>query len=197
MIRPPPRRCCVGVIDEGGHMPDVSFNSLAVVLAAAFAAPLVLGMFPRVRLPAVVVEIVLGIVLGPSVLGWAEADEVVRVLGIVGLAFLLFLGGLELDLRQLRGPMARRAGAGFAASLGLALLCGLALGAVGLVDGALLAGVILAATSLGLVVPTLKEAGQVSTSLGQLIIAGASIADFAAILLLSALFSTDGTGPGA
>jgi Kef-type K+ transport system membrane component KefB len=178
-------------------MPDDSFTSLAVVLAAAFAAPLVLGMFPRVRLPAVVLEIVLGILIGPSVLGWAEADEVVRVLGIVGLAFLLFLGGLELDLRRLRGPTARRAGAGFALSLGLAALCGLGLGAAGLIDEPLLAGVILTATSLGLVIPTLKEAGQVSTGLGQLVIAGASIADFAAILLLSALFSTDGTGPTA
>ncbi len=178
-------------------MPDDSFTSLAVILAVAFAAPLVLGMFPRVRLPAVVLEIVLGILIGPSVLGWAEADDVVRVLGIVGLAFLLFLGGLELDLRRLRGPTARRAGAGFALSLGLAALCGLGLGAVGLTDDPLLAGVILTATSLGLVIPTLKEAGQVSTGLGQLVIAGASIADFAAILLLSALFSTDGTGPTA
>jgi Kef-type K+ transport system membrane component KefB len=115
-------------------MPDVSFTSLAVILAAAFAAPLALGFFPRVRLPEVVVEIVLGILIGPSVLGWAEADEVVRVLGIVGLAFLLFLGGLELDLRRLRGPTARRAAAGFALSLGLAVLCGLGLGAVGLTD---------------------------------------------------------------
>jgi Kef-type K+ transport system membrane component KefB len=150
-----------------------------------------------VRLPAVVLEILLGILIGPSVLGWAEADEVVRVLSIVGLAFLLFLGGLELDLRRLRGPTARRAGAGFALSLGLAALCGLGLGAVGLTDDPLLAAVILTATSLGLVIPTLKEAGQVSTGLGQLVIAGASIADFAAILLLSALFSTDGTGPTA
>jgi Kef-type K+ transport system membrane component KefB len=178
-------------------MPDDSFTSLAVILAAAFAAPLVLGMFPRVRLPAVVLEIVLGILIGPSVLGWAEADDVVRVLGIVGLAFLLFLGGLELDLRRLRGPTARRAAAGFALSLGLAVLCGLGLGAAGLIDDPLLAGVILTATSLGLVIPTLKEAGEVSTGLGQLVIAGASIADFAAILLLSALFSTDGTGPTA
>lgn len=178
-------------------MPDDSFTSLAVILAVAFAAPLVLGMFPRVRLPAVVLEIVLGILIGPSVLGWAEADDVVRVLGIVGLAFLLFLGGLELDLRRLRGPTARRAAAGFALSLGLAALCGLGLGAAGLIDDPLLAGVILTATSLGLVIPTLKEAGEVSTGLGQLVIAGASIADFAAILLLSALFSTDGTGPTA
>jgi Kef-type K+ transport system membrane component KefB len=178
-------------------MPDVSFTSLALILAAAFAAPLMLGFFPRVRLPEVVVEIVLGILIGPSVLGWAEADEVVRVLSIVGLTFLLFLGGLELDLRRLRGPTARRAEAGFAVSLGLAALCGLGLDALGLVDHPLLAGVILTATSLGLVVPTLKEAGQVSRGLGQLVIAGASIADFAAILLLSALFSTDGTGPTA
>jgi Kef-type K+ transport system membrane component KefB len=124
-------------------MPEVSFSSLAVILAVAFAAPLVLGLFPQVRLPAVVLEIVLGIVVGPSVLGWAEADEVVQVLAVVGLAFLLFLGGLELDVRKLRGPLARRAGTGFAVSLLLAAVCGTGLRAVGLVDGALLAAVML------------------------------------------------------
>lgn len=178
-------------------MPEVSFSSLAVILAAAFAAPLVLGLFPRVRLPAVVIEIVLGILIGPSVLEWAEADEVVRVLAIMGLAFLLFLGGLELDLRRLFGPLARRAGTGFGVSLLLAAVCGIGLSAVGLVDDALLATVMLTATSLGLVVPTLKQADRVGSGLGQMVIAGASIADFVAILLLSALFSMDGTGAGA
>ena len=178
-------------------MPEESFNSLAVILAAAFVAPLLLGRFPRVRVPAVVVEIVFGILIGPSVLGWAEADEVVRVLALVGLAFLLFLGGLELDLRKLRGPSARRAGAGFGLSLALAALCGVGLHLGGLVDDPLLAAVMLTATSLGLVVPTLKEAGEIDTDLGQLVIAGASIADFVAILLLSALFSMDGTSPSA
>jgi Kef-type K+ transport system membrane component KefB len=76
-------------------------------------------------------------------------------------------------------------------------VCGLGLGAAGLVDGPLLAAVMLTATSLGLVIPTLKAAGEARTGLGQLVIAGASIADFAAILLLSALFSMDGSGPGA
>lgn len=178
-------------------MPEVSFSSLAVIMAAAFVAPLVLGLLPRVRLPAVVVEIVLGIVIGPSVLGWADADKVVRVLSLVGLAFLLFLGGLELDLRELRGSTARRAGVGFGLSLGLAMVCGIVLDTAGLVDDPLLAAVMLTATSLGLVIPVLKQAEQVRTQLGQLIIASASIADFAAILLLSALFSMDDTGPGA
>jgi Kef-type K+ transport system membrane component KefB len=178
-------------------MPDVSFTGLAVVLAVAFGSRLVLGLFPGVRLPGVVVEIVLGIVVGPSVLGWAHPDEVVRILAVVGLAFLLFLGGLELDLRRLRGPVARLAGAGFGLSLVLAGVAGLALAGLGLVDDPLLAAVILTATSLGLVVPTLLEAGQSGTRLGQLVIAGASIGDFAAILLLSALFSMDGSGGGA
>lgn len=178
-------------------MPDVSFTSLAVVLGVAFAARLGLGLVPRVRLPGVVVEIVLGIVVGPSVLGWAEADEVVRILALVGLAFLLFLGGLELDLRRLGGPIGRLAGAGFGASLVLAGLAGGVVAAVGLVDDPLLAAVVLTATSLGLVIPTLAEAGQTSSRLGQLVVAGASIGDFAAILLLSALFSMDGTTAGA
>ena len=56
-------------------MPDVSFSSLAVVLAVAFFSRLLLGLVPRFRVPGVVIEIILGIIIGPSVLGWATADE--------------------------------------------------------------------------------------------------------------------------
>jgi Kef-type K+ transport system membrane component KefB len=177
-------------------MPEVSFRSLAVILAAAFVAPLVLGFLPRVRLPAVVVEIVLGIIIGPSVLGWAHSDEIVRVLAIIGLAFLLFLAGLELDLRGLRGPVARVAGLGFLLSFALAAVCGLVLSTTGLVSDPVLAAVILTATSLGLIIPVLKEAGHIDSPLGQLVIAGASLGDFGAIILLSALFSMDDATPG-
>ena len=71
-------------------------------------------------------EIVIGIVLGPAVLGWVEIDQPVEVLALIGLAFLLFLAGLEIDLGALRGALLRaasarlrglaRAGAGRAAS---------------------------------------------------------------------------------
>ncbi len=178
-------------------MPDLSFSSLAVVLTVAFVTPLVLGLVPKLRVPAVVVEIVLGIVIGPAVLGWAQPDEVVKTLSVVGLAFLLFLAGLELDLTRLRGRTLRLTGLGFALSLGLATVCGVGLSTAGLVKSPLLAAVILTATSLGLVLPVLKEAGEASSDLGQLIIAAASIADFAAIVLLSLLFSRDATGTGA
>ena len=53
---------------------DVSFTSIAVVAAVALAAPLTIGL-TGLRLPAIVVEILLGIVVGPQVLGWAKVDE--------------------------------------------------------------------------------------------------------------------------
>ena len=170
-------------------VPDVSFGNLLVVAAVAVCAPLFVRLVPGIRMPAVVLEIVAGIVLGPSVLGWVEVDLPVQILALVGLAFLLFLAGLEIDIVGLRGRVLRKAGLGFAATVALGIVVGLAFAAVGYVRSPLLIAVALSATSLGLVVPVLKDAHQVDQPVGQLTIAGASVADFGAIVLLSLLFS--------
>ena len=175
-------------------MTEISFDNLLIVVVAGFAAPFALGLVPRLRLPAVVLEIVLGIVLGPAVLGWVEVDEPVEVLSLVGLAFLLFLAGLEIDLHALKGKLLRQASEGFAVSLALALASALVLYATGIVDSPLLIAVILASTSLGVVVPVLQDAGEARSPFGQLVIAAASIADFASVLLLTLLFSREATG---
>jgi len=177
-------------------MPEVSFDSLAVVLAVAFLIPLVLGFFPRLKVPSVVVEIVAGILVGPHVLGWASADEPVAILALVGLAVLLFLAGLEIDPSQLRGRLLRVAGLGFLGSVVLGLAVGGLLSATGVVHDGLFTAVVLLATSLGLVIPVLREAGESESTLGQLVIAGSSIGDFAAVILLSLLFSKDSTDTG-
>jgi Kef-type K+ transport system membrane component KefB len=174
----------------------VSFTSLAVVAAAAFAAPLALGLVPRLRLPAVVLEILLGIVLGPDVLGWAHVDEPVRVMSLVGLAFLLLLAGIEVDFDRLRGSVLKLTAAGFALSFGIALAAGYALDAGGIVHSPLLVAIMLSATGLGIVLPVLKDAGQASTRFGQLVIAGASIAEIATIVLLSLFFSGESSSVG-
>ncbi len=176
-------------------MPDVSFTNLLLVTVVAFAAPLVLGLYPRLRLPAVVVEILAGIVLGPSVLGWVRSDLPIQILSLIGLAFLLFLAGMEIDFDRLRGRVLRLAGTGFLLSLALALLAGYGIGALGLVRSPLLVAIILLATSLGLVIPVLKDAGEVTSAFGQLAVAGASIGDFGAVLLLSLFFSRQATSP--
>jgi Kef-type K+ transport system membrane component KefB len=177
-------------------VPDVSFSNLVIVLGVAFGAPLLLGLFPKVRLPAVVLEIVAGIALGPSGLGWVKVDLPVQVLSVIGLAFLLFLAGMEVELERLRGRLLRLAGLGFGVSLALALAVGFALKAAGQVKSPLLVAIVLAATSLGLVVPVLKDAGEAQTEFGQLVVAGGTVADFSAVILLSLFFSREATSTG-
>jgi Kef-type K+ transport system membrane component KefB len=162
----------------------------------ALAAPLALGLFPRVRLPAVVLEILLGIVIGPDVLGWVSIDTPIQVMSLLGLAFLLLLAGLEVDYERIRGHPLRETAIGYALSFGLALLIGFGLHAAGLVKSPLLIGIALSATSLGIVIPVLKDARQLSTQFGQLVVAGASIAEIATIVLLSLFFSGEASGPG-
>src|SRR3954469_7990693 len=179
-------------------MPDVSFGGLVVVSAVAFAVPLVLGLFPRLRLPAPVVELVAGIVIGPAVLGWVRPDDVpVQVLALIGLAFLLFLAGLEIDLRALRGRLLTFAGAGFAVSLGLALVAGLVLHAAGLAESPLFVAIVLALPALWVVPPALKDAGEIGAPSGQLVVVAASIADFGAVILLTLFFSKEATSGSA
>ena len=154
-----------------------------------------LGFMPAVRLPAVVLEIVAGIVLGPAVLGWVEVDEPVRVLSILGLAFLLFLAGLEIDYERLRGRLALDALSSYAVSFAVAVAVGLILAAVDVVIDPLFIAVVLSATSLGIIVPVLLDSGRAEGDFGQLVIAAASIADFAAIILLTLLFSGEASSP--
>jgi Kef-type K+ transport system membrane component KefB len=177
-------------------MPEVGFTNLLVVALIALAAPLCLGFVPRLRMPAVVLEIVAGVVVGPSVLDWVEADLVVSIVAVLGLAFLLFLAGLEIDLARLRGSVLRLALLGYLVTLALGLAVGGGLDGLGWVGSPVLVAVALSATSLGLVVPVLKDAGRLDSTLGQTVVAAASVADFAAIVLLSLFFSTSESGTG-
>jgi Kef-type K+ transport system membrane component KefB len=177
-------------------VPDVAFTDLLIITAVAAGVPLALGWAPRLRVPSVVVEIVAGIVLGPSVLGWVRVDLPVQILALVGLAFLLLLAGLEIDVRGISGRLLGLAGAGYVVSAGLAVLVGFGFRSLGWTPSPLLLAVALTATSLGLVVPVLKDAGKIGDPVGQTTIAAASVADFTAIVLLTLLFSTSGGGAG-
>lgn len=177
-------------------MPEISLTGILIVAAVAFTVPLGLGLAPSLRIPSVVLEIVAGILIGPSVLGLVEVDLPLQVLALLGLAFLLFLAGLEIDVDRLRGPRLRGAAAGFVVSLAVGLGIGFGLMAAGLIEAPLLVAIISSATSLGIVIPVLTDAGQAGTTLGQLVIAGSSIADFGAIVLLSLFFSGDSSSVG-
>src|SRR5260221_14789201 len=103
-----------------------------------FEAPLVLSFTRAFCFPAIVLEIVAGILIGPSVLGWVKVDLPISILSVLGLAFLLFLSGLEVDLQRLRGRLLTYVGLAFLASSGLALLVGYGLHAAGQMKSPLL-----------------------------------------------------------
>src|SRR5205823_2053555 len=138
----------------------------------------------------------LGIAIGPQALDWAEVDEPVAVLSTIGLAFLLLLAGLEIDFTRLRGRLLRLTLTGYLASFALAALIGLGLRAGGVVRSPLLVAIILSATGLGVILPILKDAHETETPFGQVVVAGAFVAEVGPIVLLSLFFSGEAGGVG-
>jgi len=169
-------------------------SGLLVISMIALAAPVLAAGVQRARVPDVVIEIVAGIVVGPSVLGWVKIDQPVGLVALLGLAFLLFLAGLEVDLKVITPSRLRAPLAGYAASLLLGSAAGFAFHAVGWVRSPLFLAITLSSSSLGLVVPVLADALQSRTLLGQLTIAGATLGEFGAITLLSLFFSATRAG---
>jgi len=111
-------------------MPAVQYTNLLIVVTIGLLAPLALGFFPRFRLPAIVLELALGIVIGPAGLGWAKPDLPVSILSLIGLAFLLFLSGLEIDVERLRGRILKLTALGFTMSFAIAIIPGRVAGGI-------------------------------------------------------------------
>jgi Kef-type K+ transport system membrane component KefB len=177
-------------VDEDAPVSEFSDTDLVFVVLVALAAPILVDLLPRIRLPSVVVELAAGIVIGPSVLDWVGLDRPLQLLSSLGLAFLLFLAGLEIDLDRLRGPLARLAGRAFLVSMALAGIVGLVLHGLGAEGGPLFLAVVLLSTSLGVIVPVLKDEDEVGTDFGQLVMVAGSLAEFGSLVLLTLLFST-------
>ena len=181
-----------------------SFSPLLLVLLLAFSVPLVLQRFKRLRLPIVVGEILAGILIGRSGLQLVtDQDATLNLLAELGFVFLMFLSGMEVDFSALgitpsnnraRPPTTGQAwspikiaATSFMLTLGLSVLIGLGLATAGLVRNAWMMALILSTTSLGVVMPVLKEAGLSGGRFGQTILVAALIADFATMLLITIL----------
>jgi Kef-type K+ transport system membrane component KefB len=163
--------------------------NLLGVATVAFCVPFALAFFPRIRIPAVALELVAGIIIGPAVLGWIEPGPVVSVMASIGVAFLLFLAGLELDLDVLKGPPLVRGSLSFLLSFALAFALMSVLGAKGIILSPLLVAIALSATSLGILVPVLRDTGQLDTPVGRFTMSGASASEVGTIALLGVFFA--------
>jgi Kef-type K+ transport system membrane component KefB len=172
-------------------MPDFSFVVVAVI---AFMAPVLRELIPRLFVPAIVLELVLGIIVGPQVLDIAHSSDPVELFSTIGLAALLFLAGREIDVERLRGAVLERGLACFGLGFLIAAAIAAPLHEVGLIKTPLLVSIVLVATSLSIIVVPLRDEGEVNTAFGQQVIAAAAIAEFASVILLSFFYSNERTG---
>ncbi len=167
----------------------LELQSLLIILAIAVLSPLMCEWIPRVKLPIVVAEICLGILVGPQVLGLAEAGPTISVLSNIGLAFLFFLAGFEIDFPAIRGRPLVVAAVGWFVSLVVCLTVGYALQASRLVDSGLLVGAALSTTALGTLMPILRDARELPTRFGAFAVATGAMGEFGPILLIAVALS--------
>jgi Kef-type K+ transport system membrane component KefB len=166
----------------------VEITQLAWIGVAAVAAPLVATRLP---IPGVVLELALGVLLGPAVLGWVSPTGVILDCANFGLALLMFLAGLELNLPVMRGRYLRLALGSWAGSLiGAAVVAGVLLSA-GHRHGEVVIGLSLTTTALGTVLPIVRDAGVLHTSFGYHVLAIGSVAEFGPIVLVALLLGGD------
>ncbi len=164
-----------------------------VVFLVAALAPASVALLPALRLPAVVLEVLLGIAVGPQALGLVDpkAVQFLTQLAEFGLAYLFFAAGLELDLGHLRGPPITLAAWGWAVSILVAVAATAALWALGQVDAPVLIAIALSTTAMGTLLPILRDSGVLVERFGAFVVAAGAVGEFGPILTLSILASHD------
>ena len=179
-------------------MINIDSESFLTVVVVAALASLVAGVVStRVPLPVVVVEIVLGICVGPDLLGLADPDEFLEFFSSLGLGMLFFFAGYEIDFERIRGSPLRLGVLGWLLSLVLAYALGGLLAWAGIVLSLLFTGSALATTAIGTLIPVLSDAGELRTRFGTFLLAAGAVGEFGPILLITLVFSTKGAATNA
>jgi Kef-type K+ transport system membrane component KefB len=165
---------------------------LVIVLAAAFAGTFAAVAAGRgIVIPVVVVELIVGVILGPDVIG-LKVDSFISFFSDLGLGMLFFFAGYEIDLKRIAGEPLRLALIGWAISLALAYTIGGLLAAVGVVLSLLYTGSALATTAIGTLIPILSDSGELRTRFGTYLLAAGAVGEFGPIMLLTLFLSAEG-----
>ncbi|WP_374089209.1 cation:proton antiporter [Methylomicrobium lacus] len=163
-------------------------SELLLIAFVAMLAPLLAELPTGFRLPVVVIEIILGITIGPQMFHLASPDGMIGTLGELGLAFLLFMVGLEIDFDKIRGRPLSLAVGGWFLSFFVAMVCMYFFHAIGLIQTPpLLAAVALSTTALGVLAPILRDRGELDSAFGTYMVAAAAAGEFGPLIIISLL----------
>lgn len=172
-------------------MSEQNVTILLIFVLAVVAPVLARGLGRWVRVPIVVFELILGIIVGPSVLGWAHEAAFVEVLSQFGLAMLFFVAGSEIEFGAFQGRTGRRAVGGWFISIAAGVLAGW-LVAPG--EAAIIIGVALCSTALGTLLPILRDERELHTPFGRSISAIGAVGEFGPLIAISLFLG--GRDPG-
>lgn len=170
--------------------------SIALVALIAAASPLLVSAASRfVKVPLVVFEIALGILVGPAILNWVKPTDFIETLSQFGLAILFFMAGNELNFKAISGRPLRRASLAWLMSIGGGIAVGWLIHPT--LEAAVFIGVALASTSLGTLLPILRDAGESRTIFGRAVSAVGTVGEFAPLLAISLFLSGRNFGASA
>jgi Kef-type K+ transport system membrane component KefB len=161
-----------------------------IVTIAAIAAVTVAAVPARLAPPVVVVELLLGIVVGPEVLDLAGTDSFIEFFSNLGLGMLFFFAGYEIDFARIRGRPLKLGAWGWLISIALAYGLGGILAMAGIVLSFLYTGSAMATTAIGTLIPILRDNGELKTKFGTYLLAAGGIGEFGPILLVTLVLST-------
>lgn len=174
---------------------DLNNHPVLVVMTIGVVAPLLAEIPKGFRMPTVVLEMVLGIIVGPHVLGLVKVGGLLGWLGgTLGLAALFFMAGMELDLERVRGRPLTLAGCGWLLSLALGLAMAGLLYVLKLIQSPVMVAVALTTTAIGTLLPILRDDGELETEFGRFILAAGAMGEFGPIVVASVAF-TAGQAP--
>ena len=170
-------------------MTSASVGTLVLIALAAVLAPVLSELTGALAIPEIVIQIGLGILMGPYVLDIAHVSTIVTGLSDLGLTFLIFLAGYELDLQKIRGRPLELAIGGWAISLVIGLGAAFALVSTGLARDTVVVGLALTTTALGTLVPMLRDADVMDTRFGSYISAIGTVGEFGPIVAVALLLT--------
>jgi Kef-type K+ transport system membrane component KefB len=174
-------------------MVDVDAGSFLVIVTSAAVAAILAGLIqPRLAIPVVVIELMLGIVVGPELLGLAEDDEFIDFFSNLGLGMLFFFAGYEIDFQRIRGRPLVLGGLGWLLTLVLSYSLGGLLAWAGVVLSLLYTGSAMSTTAIGTLIPILHDAGELKTRFGTFLLAAGAMGEFGPVVLITLAFSTKG-----
>ena len=174
---------------------EIDRADILIVIAVAAAAPILADLSRRVRVPIVVAEIALGIVVGPQVLGFAEPDALIEALSTFGLAFLFFLAGLEIEFERVRGRPLSLGARGWLVSVALGLAIALVLWLAGVIEAPILVALALTTTALGTLMPILRDSGILGQRFGDYVVGAGAAGEFGPVVLVSVILAFEAGDP--